>query len=239
MARSKALTSFKTSLTLAQELLRIERQTCKNPPRTQEQKTVEGLRGGACVLMVASFEQFLKDSVEEYLGKLFSGTKKPHYEKLPTKLIIHNTFTTLKHATKGKPSEEAKKQIDRLPDIAVACQLVVTKQINPDAFTATGGNPNPDTVKQMCSSLGMKDVFGSIQGAFVRKWGKPVSHTFLVDKLKEVVNRRHVVAHTANALNVSRSDLRESLRFLRILAETLDTAIGKHIASVKRLALTK
>jgi hypothetical protein len=234
MATSRAFVTFRLSLTLAQELLRIERETCRNPPKLHEQKAVEGLRGGACVLMVASFEQFLKDSVEEHLTNITAGSKKLLYERLPGKMIIHNTFITIEHATKGKPFDQAKDKIDRLPDIDTACQMIIKKQINPGAFTMTGGNPNPDTVKQMCANLGIRDVFGSIRPKFLKKWGKPVSHTFLVDKLKEVVNRRHVVAHSANALNVSRSDLRESMRFLRILAETLDNAIAAHIKRVRR-----
>jgi hypothetical protein len=66
---------------------------------------------------------------------------------------------------------------------------------------------------------------------FEVKWRKPVAHTFIADKLDEIVNRRHVVAHTAYALAITRGQLKESIRFLKVLAELLDAAIKRQIAT--------
>ncbi len=60
MADLNALDQFKESLQMAEELMKLERQNYKNSPRTVEQNVVEGLRGGAIVLMVAAWESFLK-----------------------------------------------------------------------------------------------------------------------------------------------------------------------------------
>jgi arginine deiminase len=94
MPNSRAFSQFKESLVMAEELLRIERERCHNPPRLEEQKTAQGLRGGAVVLMAATFENFLKQAFEEHLAKL---TSHPPIllEKLPEKMRINCVFFTL------------------------------------------------------------------------------------------------------------------------------------------------
>ena len=119
-----------------------------------------------------------------------------------------------------------------MPDIDSAARLVLSGSINPTAFSITCGNPSPATVKAIFDNLGFSDVFGTIRSEFETRWGRPEAHTFISDKLSEIVNRRQVVAHTANALNIGRSDLRQAVRFLRILAEILDKHINKYISEI-------
>ncbi len=63
---------------------------------------------------------------------------------------------------------------------------------------------------------------------------KPEAQSFVEDKLQEIVNRRHVVAHTADALKITRGNLKESLRFLEILAEVLDAELDNHIKTATK-----
>jgi len=104
--------------------------------------------------------------------------------------------------------------------------------VNPLAFSDTGGNANPHNVKEMFACLGVTDIFGQIKKRFDSCWRKPTAATFIPDKLDEIVNRRHIVAHTADALKITRSDLNESLKFLKILARLLDIELRKHVDGI-------
>src|SRR5262249_21151102 len=53
--------------------------------------------------------------------------------------------------------------------------------------------------------------------------------TFVPDKLNEIVQRRHRVAHTGAALDITRSQLNESLKFLPILSTWLDAQLRSHV----------
>lgn len=70
MSDLNALEQFKESLQMAEELMKLEKANYKNPPRMEEQNVVEGLRGGAIVLMVAAWESFVKQLIEEELSPL-------------------------------------------------------------------------------------------------------------------------------------------------------------------------
>ena len=107
-------------------------------------------------------------------------------------------------------------------------------RLDPEAFSATYGNPNGDTVTQLLKRLGIADPLRSIRPIFDRHWKKLECETFLKDKLDEIVNRRHRVAHSADALNIGRRDLRESLRFLRVLGKALDDATHRQVRATLR-----
>lgn len=228
---STALTKFLESLSIAQELQKIE-SSYSNPPKAHEQKAVQGLRGGVAVLVVASFERFLKECIEEYLTTL---TTHPGVDinNLPDPVRVNSTFNTLERAMKGPPFQQPPPKKDRLPDVEAACRRVISNIINPEAFSSVGSNPSSKKVGEMMSSLAIQDVFTLLQNKFERKWRKPVAHTFIRDKLDEIVNRRHRVAHTAQALEITRGQLKESVRFLKILAELLDDEVRRHVGGFK------
>lgn len=222
---SNALSQFKETLTVAAELQQIERANYRNPPRNHEELAVQGLRGGMAVLVVAGFEHYLRSAIEEYLSELCNPPHPIDFQRLPDAVRIQNTFATLEIALRGGLYGQAPPKLGRLPGIARASQIVVADQVNPNAFTVTGGNPSSKTIAAMLKTVGISDFFNSIRSKFTRKWRRPVANTFVQDKLDEIVNRRHVVAHTGSALSISRGQLRESVRFLRILAEVIDNEL--------------
>ena len=156
------------------------------------------------------------------------------FNRLPVKMKIQNVFRTLERALKGPLFQVPPPKLDRLNGIEQACGLIVTKTINPLAFSETGSNPNSSTVKEMFSNLGVPNVFGKTKARFEVDWGRPVHDTFINDKLNEVVGRRHVIAHTANALQLTRNELKTSIRFLKILAALLDKELSLHFRQVMR-----
>jgi hypothetical protein len=232
MPGSKALIHFDGMLRLAETLMELERQY-NNPPRADEQKAVEGLRGGAAVLMVAAFEEFLKKTFGEHLSKLHTPliSKTIHFDNLPENMRVTGVFITLKNALDG-PEFVSTRRIDRLADIKRAAELIAAGLLDSKAFISTKGNPGPDTVKTLFKDIGIADIFIKARPAFDRKWQRPESSTFLSDKLNEIVQRRHKVAHTASALDIGRLDLREGIRFLKILAEILDKELDKQVSEI-------
>jgi len=217
--------------------MKIEKNNYKNPPRLAEQKPVQGLRGAVAILVVACFENYLKDSIEEYLSQL---TIHPLIliTHLPDRMKKCNIYKTLERAMKGPLFEDPPPKVNRLNDIEIACKKVALGLINPSAFNFTGGNPNANCVKLMMKEMDIDDIFGRIKNRFEIKWKKPVAVIFIADKLNEIVNRRHIVAHTANALNITRAQLNESIRFFKILTELIDNEMKRKINQILHNART-
>lgn len=230
MSDSKSFSQFVESLSMAEELINLEK-VYHDPPLQEEQKAVEGLRGGAAILMVAAFENFLRRSFEEQLSKLIVHPPITP-DKLPEKMRVNCVFFTLEQAMKGPPYHKSSK-LQRLNDIDKACRMLIYQSVNPTIFSDTGSNPNAERVKEVFANVGIENVFMTIQRKFENQWSvNYIAHTFIKDKLNEIINRRHVVAHTANALNIPNSDLNESLKFLKILASLLDQELREHIEAI-------
>lgn len=236
MAESNAFKNFRSSLKLAEELLAIERSNYSNPPKQSEQKAVQGLRGGAAVLMVASFEYYLKEICKEHLVKLTSIPPCVDFSRLPDKMRVQSVYNTLERSMKGPLYQKSIPKINRLSNVENACKIIVSNNINPEAFIDTGSNPNSETVKEMFSNMGISNIFSLIKPDYEHELGQTVAETFISDKLNEIVSRRHIIAHTANALNISRTDLKSSLKHLIILSKLLDKQLNKHIKDLKRSA---
>lgn len=218
------------------ELIRQERKLVGDPPAQHQQSIARGLRGGAAVLMVAAFEAFLDDMVAEGIQGVAEYRPAIVFSLLPEKMQVQNAFETLKQAMEGPKHRPSGTRAQRLPAIKIASASVARDELNPDAFSGTAGNPGKASVRELFKRVGIPDVFMLSQRRFERKWGKPVAVGFTGDKLDEIVQRRHRVAHRADALSISRQDLREAARFLRIFAEVLDIELGYHLRLVCREA---
>lgn len=214
------LERFQKSLSLAKSLYEIDKSNYSNPPLKEQVNFVQGLRGGAAVMCVAAFENFLKELFEFELSRLSQNPPPKPFNELPEKMRISSIYFSLEDAMKGPRHEPTKPKIDRLPEIISAARTT-GYIINPKSFANTGSNPSSDTIKQMFKNIGFNDIFGNIKPDFEIKWGAAISNTFIVDKLNEIVNRRHVVAHTAVALDISRSDLLETFKFLDTISQLL------------------
>ena len=106
--------------------------------------------------------------------------------------------------------------------------------LNPTAFSGTSGNPGKAAVTELFRRVGFDNIFTVLHPRFESRWKHPVAANFPSDKLEEIVQRRHRVAHRADALTISRVDLKEAERFLRILAEVLDIELAGHIRRLCR-----
>jgi hypothetical protein len=230
MPQSVALTNFKASLALAGQLMQLEA-GYPDPPPPQDESKVRGLRGGAAVLMVAAFEGYLNSGIAEMLRPLL-GPPPRQLSTLPQSIQAAAIFESLELALYGSRHGKPGKRIDRLPDIVTAATKVAAGHIDPAALSQTKSNPGPETVKRLLKNAGIANPFTHIRSRFDTKWAQPEAASFLEDKLEEIVQRRHRVAHSANALAIGRSDLITARRFLELLAETIDEDFQLHIATL-------
>lgn len=231
-----ALDQFKESLELSTALKKLERDKYPNIPKIAQQPFVKGLRGGASVLMVAAFEFFLRRLFEECISELNTIPVSIDFQKLPDQFKITTVFNGLNKVLKGPLYGASSPKIDRINDIMTACKLLINEQIDPATFSDTGSNPDGNTVKGKFKEVGLQDIFAQIKPDFEVKWEKPVARDFIKSKLDEIVRTRHVVAHTADTLNISRKSQNESFRFIKILAALLEKELQKHIKLIKKNA---
>ena len=182
--------------------------------------------------MVGSFEAFLTDAFEEHLGLLATLPPPVPFSQLPEKLRLSSVFESLHHATAGPRYGQAGGRAARYADVMSAARRVAAETIDPQALGRTKGNPNSERVTEMFGSLGIRDIFSAIRPNFNSDWGKPEASSFLNDKLDEIVNARHVVAHTARSLSISRADLGEWPLFLKALAKALDRRLEAYRENV-------
>jgi len=92
---SAALREYEGSLARARRLYRIEATRYRDPPPLADQVAVEALRGGATVLMVASFERYLKEALEEFVDLIASRALVTSHTKLSPDFVEFNDFNFL------------------------------------------------------------------------------------------------------------------------------------------------
>ncbi|MGE3465951.1 MAG: HEPN domain-containing protein [Pyrinomonadaceae bacterium] len=234
MARTQAFNDFIPVLRTAKELGKIDSREYRDPPTVDERDAVRGLRGGAAVLMVAGFEAYLDDALREMIEFTKSYSPPVSFDQLPDGLRVQNVFGALEGVLHPPPHREPGTKVSRLPVIHMTSSIVGNKDLHPDAFGGSGGNPGKEALRAILKTVGLTDIYRLLKPRFEKKWGQPVSDTFIGAKLDEIVRRRHRVAHRADALSISRQELRESIKFLRVLSETLDIELGFHFRKVCR-----
>ena len=222
MATSVALRTLKINLDMPRQLIRLESEQFRDPPAPKDLGAVKGLRGGAAVLTVAAFEAFLKDLLSEHIDNLSTLVSTSTFFKLPEQLRVANTFNSLEEAMRGSRRGAATGRGNRLSDVKRAAGFVYNDELNPESFGQSRNNPGKESVRDACREVGLTDIFDKIKRRFESRWGTPVSHSFIPDKLEDIVFRRHRAAHGVPGLSLSRTDLREGLKFIRILGNTSD-----------------
>ena len=228
-----ALKDFKVSLSRAKSLLDLEISLYNDPPKVNERDKVAALRGGASVLLVAALEKYFRDVFEELIDEVV-GHPKYNFGKLPETMQLHGISEMLNWAIKGEPYAPIRDKAQKIIDMLATSSKVHARSLDARVYANTKSNPDSDTIKFMTKSINIKDYFGTIKPRFDTKLGHATSHTYIPDTLDSIIQRRHIVAHTATATNITRQDLKESIRFLRIFCEVTDMEIKKKAREIKR-----
>jgi hypothetical protein len=228
---SVALEEFHTAIESAERLAKLERRY-KDPPSPRTAQTAQALRGGFCVLAVGSFERFLSEAFAEHLASLVAIPPPVPFADLPEAIRLSTVFESLELAMRGPRHGRKGGRAARLSEVITAAGRIVVENVDPEALAQTKGNPDSETVRRMFKSLGVQDAFADTRSQFDALWLRPEASTFVSDKLDQIVNARHVVAHSANALAISRTDLQDWPRFLRVLATVIDERLAQYVANV-------
>lgn len=183
-------------------------------------------------MMVAAFEQFLREDLDEQLAPLSTNPPPRAFAALPKKMQVASVFGSLETAMKGPRHGTPAGRIHRLPQIRNVAGLIVRGRIDLKALSDTRGNPDSNCVRELLANVGIDKAFDVMRPAFDVAWGRPEAGSFVQDKLDEIVGRRHLVAHTAAALQVARGELPIALRFLGVLGSVFDGTVGAHVATL-------
>lgn len=219
--KSTALRDFYDSVRLADTLIKRESRFA-DPPPIRTRKVVQGLRGGAAVLMVAAFENFLKEMVDERLQRFTLHPLQYNPQTMPEDMVYHNFVSMLEKALKG-PFTNNETKTDKIANFR-RCATFISQDlvVSTNFGDLVRSNPNSKKLRALFKACGCADIFASIKGDFDIEWGMPTARTFIENTLDAILDRRHEVAHTAIVLNVSRRDLQESIKFLKVLAYLCD-----------------
>ncbi len=128
--RSRALREFKKAIGRPRNLLKIEGKL-PDPPTLRLRVKSESLRGATIVLLSATFEAFLKESVAEYVERI---SKKFHYSnhpKLPQKFAWMNDYGYIEHLRKFKEAERHK-------ELKAHAAVIASNLITVESFDKTG-----------------------------------------------------------------------------------------------------
>lgn len=225
---SRANTEFLSALKFAEQLLILDA-AYTDPPLAADVATVAALRGGAAVLMVAAFEKFLHDLIHDGFSSLSGVPPAVPMSSVPVAIGHHSVSQSFRRADRATVYGVSRTETDRYQGLVAAAQRAVADRLDPDSFADTGSNPGPDRMGQMFKDGGIPDIFTVVRPSFDAIWKKPEAVHFVRDKLDEIVQRRHRVAHAADVLAISRVDLLDAVRFLQALAAALDTLFDGHL----------
>jgi hypothetical protein len=145
-------------------------------------------------------ENFLSEGFAEHLQGLVAVSPPLSFADLPDKLRLSSVFESLKFAMAGPRYGAPTDRAGRYADVIAAARRIVDERVDPRSLSYTAGNPSSERVGTMFKTLGVGEVLIQVRPQFDARWGKPESSTFITDKLDEIVNARHRVAHAADAL---------------------------------------
>jgi hypothetical protein len=225
---SAALRGYETSLTRAKQLYRIELAAYADPPPPDDRIAVEALRGGATVLMVASFERYLVEALEEFVDLVANRALVTSHASLSINFVEYNDFNFFSWLI--RESRMPKKQ--KIGELKRVAQLVAEDRFVPEAFSRTRANPGPTTVKDLFREFGISDPFSMIEQNFSHHFPRPFPSGFVEQLLSSIVGIRNEVAHRGYSLSISRRDLKEWLTFLGALGKAADNTLRDHTLSV-------
>ena len=225
---SIALREYEASLRRAQHLQRLEISRYRDPPPRQDQVGVEALRGGATVLMVASFERYLREALEEFVDLVAGRAMVTSHTGLSANFVEFNDFNYFNWLIRD--SRLSRKQ--KAGELKRVAHLVAIDGFVPEAFSRTRANPSPTTVRELFHDFGISNPFRTIEANFARHFTKPFPLGFVEQTFSSIINIRNQVAHEGFSLSISRNDLREWLIFLNALGKASDNTLRDHTLSV-------
>lgn len=203
-----ALDNLNSGLSMVIALIDLESKYA-DPPSDEDAKAVYALRGASIVLLVSTFEEFLRIRTQEAVKNLNSHLhdhREYDFDKLPKRLLINHYHLTLKYAIEGSRHDGLKPE-DRIPAIQSASGDIVANRLDPVAFSQTHSNPNSATLKGLLYNVGIDDSMRELKPYYESAAGKVVADRFIEDNSDALISLRNVASHAINSMRVSRIDI--------------------------------
>ena len=121
-------------------MLELERRL-PDPPTIRVRVKSESLRGATIVLLSATFEVFLKESLAEYVEGISKRFRYSNHPKLPDKFAWMNDYGYIERLRKLKEAERHK-------ELKAHAAIIASNLITPESFDKTRSNPNADCVER-------------------------------------------------------------------------------------------
>ena len=137
---SIALREYEASLRRAQHLQRLEVSRYRDPPPRQDQVGVEALRGGATVLMVASFERYLPEALEEFVDLVAGQAMVTSHSGLSPNFVEFNDFNYFNWHIRD--SRLPRKQ--KAGEFKACSPVGGHRQVRSRSIQPNSGEPRPD-----------------------------------------------------------------------------------------------
>lgn len=203
-----------------------------DPPNVAERAAVEGLRGGAVVILVAALESYVKDSVAEVLESINTASPPCDFSKLPPEIQMRAVYSGLEAAMKPKAWDPIQERQKRLPGVLIAVDRIHRREVLSAEIAQTAGNPNAAQLRSIYKIVGLNAIFAFVKDRFDKDWGTPTASTFIPDTLDKIVQMRHDVAHTASLHSIARTDILNWHKFMNSLVRVLDGTLERQIGRI-------
>src|SRR5262249_33955793 len=149
-------------------------------------ESVQGLRGGAVVLMVGAFEKFAREAMTEHVTPFAAIMPRKPISALPVKMQVAVTFKSMDLAMRGPRYAVKGTKENRLPDVFKAAELIAAGRVDADAVGFVEGNIDADGLASLLKGLGMEDPFSKLRPYFDAEWNKAEAQQFVRDKLTSI-----------------------------------------------------
>lgn len=186
---------------------------------------------GSIVLLVARFEEYLKEVVDQAFGQYASAQPPVLRTHLVEQVQLRIVSENFKTASRENIHGQQRSMRDRLNSIEAVAHKIVAGEIWGDDAVQTSGNPNSDTVKNLVKMLGIEPPWQRIDVAFQTIWQTRLQTERrkivprAADELDSVLVWRNSVAHSSSSLPLGYQELDDARAFVHDLSAAIDQVV--------------
>lgn len=179
------------------------------------------------VLLVARFEQFLKDAgrfAADQYGRATPAVRRSQLsDELQLAIIKSNMQAAMREKEHGVP-RGIPVRIQHIHDVA---SRIAADRVWGDDVIETSGNPDSTTVKSILSLLGVGQPWDRLESEFRVHWSQREAVSLIKSvpsarrELDSIVTWRHSVAHTSSLLPVSSGEFSDAVSFFMDLSTSI------------------
>ncbi|MBE4739811.1 HEPN domain-containing protein [Streptomyces caniscabiei] len=203
--------------------------------------SVNPLLSGAVVLLCARFEEFIKSAITYALEQHSHAVPSLQLPDLPEELQVHIVHQSMNAALQRTRFGVARTPNDRLSGGLAMARRFLAGDIWADHAIDTGGNPGPETVKNLMKLVGIRDPWGVLQGKCRSGYKQPSIPGMTImqvgdpkDRLENIMAIRNEVAHSGAHISASSAEIRYDVDFVGQLSGWIYDVLQKHVEDFAR-----